>query len=58
MKFLNQRRNIQTLQIHKDHLKKLIKSVYSKTPTFTSNHIPKIVMLTLRKLRKDLLNNT
>ena len=38
--------------------KKITKSVYSKTPTFISNHISKIVMFTARNLRKNSSNNT
>ena len=47
-----------SLQTHKEHLKKLIKSVYSKTSTFISNHISEIVMFTVRNLSKNSSKNT
>ena len=46
-----------SLQTHKEHLKKLVKSVYSKAPIFMSNYISEIVMFTVRNLRKNKRQN-
>ena len=42
-----------SLQTRTEHLKKLVNSGYSKTPTFISNHISEIVMFIVRNLRKN-----